>query len=78
MKRILLSLLLGATLLALGSAIAQQPKPEEQQQQQVLNLVKEVHAQQLEIVANQAKIEAKIAAVAEEVRKARIFSSRGG
>lgn len=78
MKRFSLTLFAAALLLTLVPAGGQQPKPEDLQQQQILTLVKEVQAQQLEISANQAKIDAKIAAVAEEVRKARIFSSRGG
>jgi hypothetical protein len=44
--------------------------------QQLLALVKEVQAQQAQIAANQAKIEAKLAELAETIRVARIYSSR--
>jgi hypothetical protein len=46
------------------------------QDQQLLAAVKELEAQQAQITANQAKIEAKLATIAEAVRVARIFSSR--
>ena len=46
--------------------------------QQALRLVKEIQAQQITIAENQAKIDAKVAALAEEIRVARIFASRGG
>ena len=41
-------------------------------------MIKEVQAQQAEIAENQAKIEEKLAALAETIRVARIYSSRGG
>lgn len=41
-------------------------------------LVNEVAAQQATIVENHGKIDEKLAAVAEELRIARIFSGRGG
>ena len=44
--------------------------------QQLLALVKEVQAQQAQIADNQSKIEAKLAALAETIRVARIYSSR--
>lgn len=46
--------------------------------EQVLALVKQVQAQQTAIAENQAKIDAKLAAVIEAVRVARLYSSRGG
>ena len=45
---------------------------------QVLALLKEVQAQQAQLAQNQASIEAKLTAVAEAVRVARIYSSRSG
>jgi ABC-type transporter MlaC component len=75
MPRISLVILLAATLLALTGA-AQAPDPQQQQQQEVLELVKEVQAQQTQIVANQDQIEAKLAELAETMRVARIFSRR--
>ena|ERR1700719_2114399 len=47
-------------------------------EQQLLALVKEVQVQQAQIASNQTKIEAKVAEVAEAVRVARVFASRGG
>ena len=48
------------------------------QTSQVLALVKEVQAQQITIAENQARIEAKLATIAEAVRVAKIYASRGG
>lgn len=47
-------------------------------QQQVLAVAKEIRAQQAAIAENQAKFDAKLEAIAEALRVARIFSSRGG
>jgi len=47
-------------------------------QQQVLALVKEVQGQQKTIAENQGKIDEKLVTIAEAVRLARIYSSRGG
>ena len=41
-------------------------------------MFKEVQAQQIQIAENQAKIDAKLATLAEAIRVARIYSSRGG
>jgi len=41
-------------------------------------LIKEVRAQQAAVAANQAKINEKLATLAETIRVARIYSSRGG
>ena len=57
---------------------AQAPGAQDQQDQQTLALIKAVQAQQLAIADNQTKIEAKLAAVAEALRVARIYSSRTG
>lgn len=46
--------------------------------QQIARAVKELQEQQAAIAQNQAKIEEKLAVVAEAVRQARIFASRGG
>jgi hypothetical protein len=60
-----------------ASVPAQGPQPDEKRQQ-LEALGKTVRAQQAEIAANQAKIDEKLAALAEVVRTARIFASRGG
>jgi hypothetical protein len=75
MQRISLAILLLLTPLALLSSAAQAPDPKDEQRQ-LLALVKEVQAQQEQIVANQAKIDAKLADLGETLHTARIFSSR--
>ncbi len=47
-------------------------------EQQLIAAIKEVQAQQLAITENQTKIDAKLAAVAESLRLARIYSLRAG
>ena len=74
MKRFLAATLL-VVALSLSSLDAQAPAQKEDLT--VLQLAKDVQAQQTEIAANQTKIEAKLAEVAEAVRIARIYSSRG-
>jgi hypothetical protein len=76
MHRIRLTAFLIVSLLTLISAGQTPPDPKAEQQQQLLALVKEVQAQQAQIVANQAAIDTKLAALAETMRVARIFSSR--
>ena len=75
MQRISLAILLAVTPLALLSSAAQAPDPKDDQRQ-LLALVKEVQAQQEQIVANQAKIDTKLADLGETLHAARIFSSR--
>jgi hypothetical protein len=73
MKRILLTILFPAAFLVISSSIAQKTDPEEER---LLALIKEVQAQQAQIVANQGNIEGKLAEVGENIRVARIFSAR--
>ena len=47
-------------------------------QEELTALIKEVRAQQAAVAANQAKINEKLATLAETIRVARIYSSRGG
>jgi hypothetical protein len=65
----------------LGAAIcapaAEPSKESERDQQQLAALAKEVQAQQVAIADNQTKIDAKLVAIAEAVRQAKIYSSRG-
>jgi uncharacterized protein YlxW (UPF0749 family) len=76
----ILPALIATCLLALAvSAPAAEPSKEsEREQQQLLALVKEVENQQAAIAENQKKIDAKLAAIAEALRLARIYSSRSG
>ncbi len=75
MKRILLALLLPATLMVMSFSGAQ--TPDANQEQRLLALIKEVQTQQAQLTENQAKIEEKLATVTETVRTARIYSKRG-
>ena len=66
------------SLLLVIAAPAAEPPNASQPDQQVLAVVREVQKQQVAIAENQTKIEAKVAAIAESLRVARIYSSRGG
>lgn len=72
--------LIATCLLApLVSAPAAEPSKEnEREQQQLLALAREVQSQQATIAENQAKIDAKMTTIAEALRLARIYASRGG
>ena len=76
MKRISIIVFLTLGLLLLNPAIAQTPSVKEAEEMNAL--VSEVQAQQKEIAENQAKIDEKLATLADTVREARIFSSRAG
>jgi 2-C-methyl-D-erythritol 4-phosphate cytidylyltransferase len=70
MKRILLALLLFVASLSVAQT------PQANQEQKLLALIKEVQTQQTQMADNQAKIEEKLATVAETVRTARIYTKR--
>ena len=74
MKRILLALLLSATLMVMSFSGAQ--TPDANQEQRLLALIKEVQTQQAQMAENQKKIETKLAEIGETVRVARIFAGR--
>ena len=74
MKRILLALLLPATLMVMSFSDAQ--TPDANQEQRLLALIKEVQTQQAQMAENQKKIETKLAEIGETVRVARIFAGR--
>jgi hypothetical protein len=63
------------TLVASAPAQAPQHNPA---REELAALIKEVRAQQAAIAANQVKINEKLATLAESIRIARIYSSRGG
>ena len=60
-----------------SSAPAQAPQ-QTSAQAELAALIKEVRAQQVAMAANQVKIDEKLATLAESIRVARIYSSRGG
>jgi dihydrodipicolinate synthase/N-acetylneuraminate lyase len=64
--------------LLVAAPAGEAPSASQQQEQQVLAVAKEVQDQQVAIAENHAKIDAKLATIAESVRVARIYSSRGG
>jgi len=74
MKRILLALLLPGTMFVMSCSAGQ--TPDANQEQKLFALIKEVQTQQAQLAENQAKIEEKLAEVAETVRTARIYSKR--
>jgi hypothetical protein len=75
MKR--LSALTAFFSLALLVAAPAAEAPSASREQQVLAVAKEVQNQQVAMAENQAKIDAKLATIAEYLRVARIYSSRG-
>jgi hypothetical protein len=68
--------LLGALIALAASLAAQSPVADDQKQLEAM--LQDVQAQQLEIADNQIKIDGKLAQVAEAIRVARIYASRGG
>ena len=68
--------LLGVLVLLATSIGAQSPASPDQKELETL--LKAVQAQQIQMADNQAKIDAKLIALGEAVRVARIYSSRGG
>jgi hypothetical protein len=66
-----------ALVILVSAAPAQSPQ-RNLAQEELNALIKEVRAQQIAVAANQAKINEKLATLAESIRIARIYSSRGG
>jgi hypothetical protein len=73
----LMAVFAAVSFVALVTTPGQTPQAN-QNDQQVLALVKDVQAQQAQLIANQAKIDSKLADLAETIRIARIYSSRSG
>jgi hypothetical protein len=65
-------------LITLASSAPAQAPQHNPAQAEVAGLITEVRAQQAAIAANQVKINEKLATLAESIRVARIYSSRGG
>ena len=66
------------TLIMLVSAAPAQSPQHNPAQEELTALIKEVRAQQAAVAANQVKMNEKLATLAETIRLARIYSSRGG
>jgi hypothetical protein len=75
--KILSAFIASCLLGAIASAQTEPAKDNEREQQLVVALTKEVQGQQAVIADNQAKIDAKMVAIAEALRQARIYSTRG-
>jgi hypothetical protein len=76
MKRIVQTAIVAMGLLTVPLLSAETAPAAEQQS--IIAVIKEIRIQQASIAENQAKIDAKLAALAEAIRIARIYSSRGG
>ena len=66
-----------ALIMLVSAAPAQSPQ-RDLAHEELTALIKEVRAQQAAVAANQTKINEKLATLAETIRVARIYSSRGG
>ena len=73
----ILSALIAVCLIGGSAFAAEPPKESDRDQQQLAALIKEVQSQQSAIADNQKKIDEKLAAIAEAIRQAKIFSARG-
>ena len=71
-------ILIGMLVVLASSIGAQVPAPVTSDQQHLDALLQQVQAQQRQIAENQANIDAKLASLAEAIRVARIYASRGG
>jgi len=65
-------------IITLGSSAPAQAPQQTSAQGELAALIKQVRAQQAAMAANQVKIDEKLATLAESIRVARIYSSRGG
>jgi predicted nucleic acid-binding Zn-ribbon protein len=75
--KILFALLVSCLLACASATRAAEPSKEsERDQQQIAALTKELQSQQKLIAENQTKIDEKLAAIAEALRQARIYSTR--
>ena len=75
MKKAFITIIFGLSF-ALNATHAAEPAAANEQQ--LAALVREIQTQQAQIAENQSKIETKLAAIAEAIRVARIYSSRAG
>jgi hypothetical protein len=78
MKRLPVLIAFCSLSLLVAAPAAEAPTAIREQVEQVLAVAKAVQVQQAAIAENQAKIEAKLATVAESVRVARLYATRTG
>jgi cell division protein FtsL len=74
MKRHFVAFVFSFTLITATATRAQAPAASDERT--LLALIKEIQTQQAQITENQAKIDAKLAEIADTLRVARIFTSR--
>jgi hypothetical protein len=70
------SLAIGFCLIFLPFSLDLAQTPDAKQEEQLLALTTQIRAQQAQIAENQAKIDNKLAELAESIRVARIYSKR--
>ena len=78
MKRLSALTAIFSLALLVAAPAAEAPDASRQEEQQILAVAKEVQAQQAAIAENLAKMDAKLATIAESLRIARIYATRGG
>ena len=75
--KILFVLLIPCFFACASVSAAEPAKESEHEQQQIAAVAREVQNQQAAILANQTKINEKLATIAEALRQAKIFAGRG-
>jgi hypothetical protein len=73
--------IIGSVCLAIaimGAVPLKAQAPQQKEKERLTAIILELQTQQKEMAENQAKIDEKLAKLAETIREARIFSSRGG
>ena len=75
--KILFALFIPCFFACANLSAAEPAKESEHDQQQIAAVAKEVQNQQAAILANQTKINEKLAAIAEALRQAKIYAGRG-
>ena len=78
MKSLLALTAVGSLFLLAVAPAAEAPGASPQEVEQVLAIAREVQVQQASIAENQSKIDEKLAGIAENMRVARIYSTRSG
>jgi hypothetical protein len=78
MKRLSALIAFFSLALLMAAPAAESPGANQQLEQQVIAVAREVQSQQVAIAENLVKMDAKLATIAEALHTARIYSSRGG
>jgi hypothetical protein len=78
MKRLSALIAFFSLALLIAAPAAESPGANQQLEQQVIAVAREVQTQQVAIAGNLVKMDEKLATIAEALHTARIYSSRGG